>query len=238
MECKILNEPLGRRGTVRPVGVIVDGLSRIADEDWARYAFSRDPLNAKFNDAQRYFLAQKAIACGEAEAEACIQRYGLVSAEKLAKEMGVKVDCPIGSENMDRVLFAQFCPPNQISVYMDTVKKAEQFLDEPAVHKVLGNPKIFSLLLFHELFHFVEEQHKREIWTQSYQIELWALGPLRYRSKVAALSEIGAMAFAKKMTGISCSPYVLDAFLVYGYSSETANVLYEEMLSLAGREIY
>ena len=55
--------------TVRPVGMIVEDLCRIPEDEWARYAFSREPLNGKFTDEQRLDLTRQAIACGREYAE-------------------------------------------------------------------------------------------------------------------------------------------------------------------------
>ena len=81
----------------------------------------------------------------------------------------------------------------------------------------------------------MEERYKKEIWTRTYKIELWAPKPLHNRSSVAVLGEIAAMAFTKELNALPYSPYVMDAFLVYGYSPEAASGLYEEMMRLAGR---
>lgn len=95
---------------------------------------------------------------------------------------------------------------------------------------------ITSLLLAHELFHYVEETRKKEIFTRTHQIRLWSLGPLHNDSGIMILGEIAAMAFAQKLVGIPYAPYVMDVFLVYGYSPEEASGLYEEMMQFAGRE--
>ena len=58
--------------------------------------------------------------------------------------------------------------------------------------------------------------------------------PVSNKSKILCLSEMAAMAFAKRMTGISCSPYVLDVLLMYCYNEEAAIALYEEILEAAG----
>ena len=119
---------------------------------------------------------------------------------------------------------------------MDGVRKGRALLSEPGVsHALTGQLDIAKLLLGHELFHFVEEKYKKEIWTRTYKIELWAPKPLHNRSGVAVLGEIAAMSFAKTLTGIPYSPYVMDAFLVYGYSPEAASGLYEEMMEKTGR---
>lgn len=43
--------------------MIVEDLCRIPEDEWAKYAFSREPLNGKFNDEQRLDLTRQAIAC-------------------------------------------------------------------------------------------------------------------------------------------------------------------------------
>jgi len=150
--------------------------------------------------------------------------------------MGLKVEYPTFPENADRVLFAEFREPGNIKIYMDAVKKADKFTERPEVREVLTEQlDIKSLLLAHELFHFVEEKYKKEIFTKQEKIRLWSLGPLHNDSTIIALSEVAAMAFAQAITGIPYSPYVMDVFLVYGYSPEEASGLYEEIMEYAGR---
>lgn len=224
------------QSAVRPVGMIVEDLCRIPDEAWASYAFSREPLNGKFTDAQRLELTRQAIACGQEYAERLTKQYGCRDPEKMARLLGVEVDFPDMPQNAERVLFAEFREPNRIHIYMDGVRRGRALLGSPGVpHALGGTLNIGKLLLGHELFHFVEEKYKKEIWTRTYRIELWAPRPLHNRSGVDVLGEIAAMAFTKALNGISYSPYVMDAFLVYGYSPETASALYEEMMEKAGR---
>lgn len=221
---------------VRPVGMIVADLCRIGDEEWAKYAFSREPLNGKFTDEQRLELTRQAMACGREYAERLVKEHGMRDPEKLAKKLGLKVDYPMMPQSTDRVLFAEFREPNVIHIYMDGVNKGKVLLGEPGVrHALTGHLDISKLLLGHELFHFVEETYKKEIWTRTYKIELWHVGPLRNTSTVMVLGEIAAMAFSQALNGLRYSPYVMDAFLVYGYTAEAASELYEEMMTLAGR---
>ena len=196
---------------VRPLERMLRDLTAIPLEDQYAYAFSREPLNGKFNDEQRK--------------------------KWTAQAMGLEVLYPSFPENADRVLFAEFREPGNINIYMDAVKKAEKFLKRPEIKTVLTDRlDVAGLLLAHELFHFVEEKYKKEIFTKQEKIRLWSLGPLHNDSSIIALSEIAAMAFAQTVTGISWSPYVMDVFLVYGYSPEEASGLYEEMMMYAGRE--
>ena len=43
------------------------------------------------------------------------------------------------------------------------------------------------------------------------------------------------MGFAKELMKLPYSPYLMDVFLVYGYSPQEASGLYEEMMELSGR---
>ena len=221
---------------VRPVGMIVEDLCRLKDLDWARYAFSREPLNGKFDDAQRMQLTQKALDTGTEVADSCIARHGTKDPFAIAKALGLWVSHPYKPQDAGRVLFAEFCPPKQVNIFMDAINRADDLMPEPGVRAALGDIHIPSILLAHELFHVEEEKQRGEIWTKAYNIELWRIGPLRNRSRVSVLSEIAAMGFSRRLNDLAYSPYVMDAFLVYGYSADTASRLYEEMMGLAGKE--
>lgn len=221
---------------VRPVELMLEDLAEIEPQEWYRYAFSREPLNGKFTDGQRRDWMEKSLACGQEYARKVSGQYHTRDPKELAKAMGMEVSYPEFPEKTDRVLFAEYRIPNRICIYMDAVKKAERLLDRLEVSKVLTEGlDISRLLLSHELFHCVEDLHKGEIFTQTEKVRLWKLGFLHNDSIVIALSEIGAMGFAQELMGIKYSPYLMNVFLVYGYSPEEASGLYEEMMEFAGR---
>ncbi len=222
---------------LRSLEEMLKDLTQIPPEEWFAYVFSREPLNGKFMDGQRKQWMGKSIACGREYAGKICREYGCSEPEQLAKAMGMKVSYPTYPEKADRVLFAEFREPDTIHIYMDAVKKAGKFLAKPEISEILTDKlDIANLLLAHELFHYVEEKHKKEIFTRTEKVRLWSLGPIHNDSAVIALSEIAAMAFAGELTGLPYSPYVMDVFLVYGYSPEEASGLYEEMMELAGRK--
>lgn len=221
---------------VRPVELMLEDLAEIEPLEWYRYAFSREPLNGKFTDGQRKDWMEKSLACGREYARKVCSQYHTKDPKALAKAMGMEVSYPEFPEKTDRVLFAEYRVPNRICIYMDALKKAKRLLERPEVSKVLTEGlDIGRLLLSHELFHCVEERHKSEIFTQTEKVRLWKLGFLHNDSIVIALSEIGAMGFAQELMGIDYSPYLMNVFLVYGYSPEEASGLYEEMMEFAGK---
>ncbi len=210
-------------------------LAEIEPVEWYGYAFSREPLNGKFQDEQRRAWMEKSLACGREYAEKICGKYQTRDPEKLAECMGMNVSFPEFPEKTDRVMFAEYRIPNKICIYMDAVKKAEKLFEKPGVCRILTKDlKVSRLLLSHELFHCVEEEYRHEIFTKTEKIRLWTLGFLHNDSNIIALSEIAAMGFAQEIMGISYSPYLMDVFLVYGYSPEEASGLYEEMMEYAG----
>ncbi|MCI8960662.1 MAG: hypothetical protein HFG62_16335 [Lachnospiraceae bacterium] len=222
---------------LRPLETMLKDLTDIPFADWYSYAFSREPLNGKFQDSQRRSWMEQSIACGYEYADRVRKEYGCETPEELAQAFGMQVTYPAFPEKTDRVLFAEFREPDQIRIYMDAVDRVRKYFLNPQVGQVLTEKlNITSLLLAHELFHYVEETRKKEIFTRTHQIRLWSLGPLHNDSGIMILGEIAAMAFAQKLVGIPYAPYVMDVFLVYGYSPEEASGLYEEMMQFAGRE--
>lgn len=202
-------------------------LAGITDEQWGRYAFSRDPLEGKFDQKQKEEYTKAANACGREWAIRMTEKYGTRSPEKLAREMGMKIlrpDTPVGG---GQVIFAQFVRPDEITVYMDCIRRASR-LEAESGCELLERARLFDILLAHELFHAVEEQHETEIYTRTEKVELWRK-PFSNRSSIACLSEMAAMAFARELLGMDCSPYMLDVLLVYAYNKSAAWELYEEI---------
>ena len=98
----------------------------------------------------------------------------------------------------------------------------------------MGNIAVEDVLLAHELFHVTEYRKKDSIFTQTEKVELWRK-PFSNRSRILCLGEIAGMEFARCLTGITCTPYVLDVLMMYGYDKEAATALYEEIAAFAGK---
>ena len=217
----------------RELADMLKELSNIPLLHWDKYAFSRDPLEAKVSDENKQIYMRKSWECGIEWAEKLRMKYGDISAEKLADLLGMNVEYPVLPENTDRILFAEYREPNSIRIYLDAINKARIFLEDNNIKEIIGEANISDILLLHELFHSVEEKHKKEIYTKTEKTILWSIGPIQYKSNLIALSEIAAMGFAFGYAKIDFSPYLLDILLVYGYSKNEASGLYEDMIELA-----
>ncbi|MEF2693648.1 MAG: hypothetical protein U0O03_02265 [Blautia wexlerae] len=208
-------------------------LTGLTDLQWGGYAFYHEPLERKFTPEQKENYTRLANKCGEEEAESLLSEYPEKSIEEISRNLGFTVktpDTPIGGGH---VLFAQYVEPKEITVFMDCIEKAEKLITKEKLQGFFPAADLKDVLMAHELFHGIEYRKRKQIFTQTEKIELWRR-PFSNKSKILCLSEMAAMAFAKRMTGISCSPYVLDVLLMYCYNEEAAIALYEEILEAAG----
>jgi hypothetical protein len=222
---------------IRDLNQMLEDLVQIQPEEWFRYAFSREPINGKFTDAQRIDWTRKAILCGKEYARKTAEKYGTRNSIRIAEKMGMNITYPDFPDKTDRVMFAQYTEPNNIKIFMDAVRKADRLMQDPKTAAILTEKlNIPKTLLAHELFHNIEEENKDTIFTRTEKFRLWSVGKVHNDSSIIALSEIAAMAYSQELNQLPYSTYVLDMFLVYGYSPEEASGLYEEMMEDAGRK--
>jgi len=224
---------------IRQPEILVKNLVQMPESAWWKYAFSREPMNGRFDDSMRYELYEKACECGRNEADRILKKYPKLSVEEIARQMGLNVLYPDIPQASSRILFADFAEPATIRIYQDGLSKGHALMENPLIQSYfrtqmdhekqdISDVRIEDILIAHELYHVIEMKNQK-IWTQSYQILLWKIGFIENRSPVAVLSEIAAMAFASRLNHLNFSAYMLDAFLVYGYSPKAACALYDEM---------
>ncbi len=208
-------------------------LTELTDEQWSGYAYYHEPLERKISAEKKIEYCVKANLCGQQEAEKLLCDYPNDSVSAIIEKQGFKMSFPDIPNGGGHVIFAQYVEPDQITVFMDCVKKAKGLIRKENLEKYLIDFDLKDILLAHELFHGIEYRNAKTIYTQTEKIDLWRK-PFVNRSRIIALSEMAAMAFAKRMTKLTFSPYVLDVLLMYCYNSEAASGLYDEILEASG----
>lgn len=209
-----------------PPAQMAAALQALTDAQWGRYAFSREPLEGRFTPAQKDAYTAKANVCGAQWADRIAARYGSRDPWAIARAMGLTVHTPATPAGGGQVLFAQFVQPDEITLFADCLDKAETLGSVLPPRQTLQR-----IILAHELFHAVEERNPDTIYTRTETIELWRR-PFSNRSSIVCLSEIAAMAFARRLLDLPFNPYALDVLLVYPYDAAAACGLYREILEL------
>lgn len=239
---KFIDTLIGRKDTLQDEKINIhtpsmkeklNNLVKISDEAWGLYAFRREPLEGKFTNDKKIELIKKANKCGQEYANKIKQKYGEISIYDLAIKLGLEVESPDKPVGGGHIIFAQFVEPNKVTIFKDSIDKAESLVLKENLMPIFSNAKVYDILLAHEIFHFIEENNKDEIFTHTEKIRLWKFGPIKNDSNIVCLSEIAGMAFAKELLNIPYSPYILDVFLVSLYNEEVSYGLYNEIMNIS-----
>ncbi|SEW04101.1 hypothetical protein [[Clostridium] fimetarium] len=223
--------------TVLPLTMIITNLLKLSDEDWGMYAFSKEPLDGKFDLTEKREYIKKSTQCGVYEAVLISAKYENHTMEDIASNLELEVDTQDMPNGGDYVIFAQYMEPKKITIFMDTIKKAEPLIKDQGIKELLGDIDIYHLLLAHEIFHGIEFHKKNTIYTQTEKIELWKK-PFSNLSRIICLGEIAGMSFAKELLKLNYSPFVFDVILMYGYNKEAATALYESIIEIVNDTEY
>lgn len=210
-------------------------LVQFSDEVYGLYGLKRDLLYGKIGPEERISLIRRCIEEGDRYAGRVMDRFGNILPSQIAAAAGIAIQRPFMPAGGGRVLFAEFEEPAEIRVYQSAIEKAGKAMETFHLEPYFRNIPIEEILIAHELFHWFETEQKDSVFTRNYQIDLWRFGPYHHRSRLASLSEITAMSFAKRLTGLPFSPYMLDVFLSYAYQPDIGGMLYHEVCQAAAQ---
>jgi hypothetical protein len=209
----------------------IDFLLNISDKEWGEYAFSRDPLNNKISYELKQEMIEKANLCGKEQALNIKKRYSNLSVKKIAEKMSLKITYEDANDMDTYIMFACYNRPNKVTLFSENLKLVKQFIKENKLEQKLNNVDIESMMLSHEMFHHIEE-YEKNIYTRTETIDLWKIGFFKYKSKLIALGEIAAMAFAKELLPLYYNPYIFDIIMLYPYDISKTEKLFDEIKEL------
>lgn len=221
----------------------LQGIDNIA---WGRYILSKDLLADRIDPSEVDDLVKQSRACGELYADRIVKKYKTADPVKIAEACRVKIETVQAPVSQDRIVFAEFEPPATIRIMAEPIKhyvqeRAKIIEQAPAdekhelEHLLPSNKQVRELIEYHELFHTVEEQYEKEIFTRTHTIKLWKFLSYESRSPIRSLSEIAAGAFAQKLTQCNFNPYALDICLVWTCNNCQARLLFDEVVQSVRR---
>ncbi|MDR1221155.1 MAG: hypothetical protein LBK73_16340 [Treponema sp.] len=206
--------------------------ARLPEDVWIAYAFSKDPLSGRISAKERRRLFDGAARCGIACSHEAARRYRSRDPHELARDMGVNVAYSDREAGGIVPVFAQFVPPDAITLFARCIEKAARLFEENSA-TVLNGISVENILLAHELFHWIEEQQKDVLFTRKEKITLWQK-PFPHKAAVSCLSEIAGMAFAQELLGLAFCPFALDLLLAYTTDKGMSQNIYCYLKTLEG----
>ena len=208
------------------------GLLALDEAALVRIAFRDEPLRGKLTSAMKQSLYEGARAEGEARAALLQENGGALSLDEAAAHWGVQVRDSRGSAAAGLGQFADFHEPAAIEIAQQNAADTDDALQKAGVYEALGAVPTRDILLAHELYHFLEFRDGAGFTAQKH-VTLWRLGCFAYKSSVPSLQEIAAMAFAQKATGLACSPWLYNVFMLAPHNPQRALALFESMTGKA-----
>ncbi|MBP2636130.1 MAG: hypothetical protein H6Q72_2037 [Firmicutes bacterium] len=184
------------------------------DRLWYRSILKNDLVGCKLSVVEELAVVDGAIQTAESLAQHIIQQYGMLSPQKLAGLMGLKIVECIGDLVEPYLRLGLYEPGiRTISVNESAILLIRHFISANGLQRETPVDEILRIVLFHEIFHALEEDTPG-IYTRSKMLKRKALGIFPYRRGLSSVSEVGAVHFSKCMTGIGYSPCIYERYLL------------------------
>lgn len=160
-------------------------------------------------------LVEDSLSVGFAQADTLSIRYATTDPLVAAKEMGVRIVYDISSGASSALnIISSYQPKPPVITLHETVMRAcrerlekENTSDSRHIAALLTN-----ICVAHELFHHIERTSSCFV-NLGYKVAVLNLGFIKIEKSLAALSEIAAHAFAKRLLSLPCLPCALNPAL-------------------------
>jgi len=203
-------------------------LSCFPEEVWISYAKAREPLTRLVSLEEYTSHFHAARKCGMDLAHLARRKWGTISCQEMADQLGVRVQRLPMPEGEGMLTFAMFHEPDLIQVFTDNAAATELLIRESGGTEYLGEVDICEMLLAHELFHVMQLTHP-DLYVNQKHIRLWKIGPFERHSALLSLEEVAAMAFAEELLGLDYTPYVYDVLMLLPQATMEGRKLYDRL---------
>jgi hypothetical protein len=183
-----------------------------------------DPYARRLDHTAQFAAVRDALADGAASAKTLRERFLDLAPQEIASEL----DLPIEATDDDPMVgslwrFAEYRQrPARILLYSRGLAPIDRVVVGPMAVRLLGQATPQDVFIAHELYHHIEAIRSDMPIARRYQPTLFRIGGWRWRTGIAALSEIAAGAFAQSLLDLPCHPKVLDLVVVNAISTNAA----------------
>lgn len=207
-----------------------------SDYAWGLATLANDPLFRMFDQVQQEEIVKTSVQIGIAEAQGIMQACASTDPLIIAGFLGIVINNVTGDTEGQRALryFAQYCT-GVINVYTDMVIETEEILAHYRLQDVLGRFDVKSVLVAHELFHYLEEQ-KSAIETRHMRVKVKRLGFWSGYVCPYMASEIAAFAFAKCLLQLSFHPRLLELISLYHQEPPISAKIFWNIMEISGQK--
>lgn len=202
----------------------IESLYDYPDTAYYKFLLDQDPIRGKIEDEKIDWLIERAVKCGEEEADKVLNKYENSDLFEIAEKLGVDV---LYTDSLETGYYGYFEEPKKIVIYNNSIEKAMNFLKKNT-NISIEEKDLKKIILGHELFHFIEYE-KPELFTNTFKIDLWSMFKYKRSSTVIYLGEIAGMAFVNKIINRKTYLPLLDYILLYDIDKEASEILVKEL---------
>lgn len=156
-------------------------------------------------------LISTVLKTGRDWATALRDQYPGKDIESVAQKMGVQVEISDqGIEVGNMLIRAEYyAQPPRVVIFRKSITALQDLMEQVGLPTLFAPDLAIPLHVLHELFHHVERL-RQDFLAKRYLVTTFRLGPLRLRSEVRVLGEMGAHAFAQSWLNLDWYPFVID----------------------------
>lgn len=196
---------------------------------WGLYTLSTDLLYHRMGESLRYQSVRNAQRSGQTAARVMALREQCRQPEILCRRYGIRIDDENVENACGRYVLAQFQEPCDIVLYDQPIRKLHGFLKRNIPEK--ADFPVKELILAHEFYHVLELKDPN-LAPEEIRVTVLKLGSFSLKRKIAAVSEIAAMAFAQELLGVPFAPQLLNLLLLFAEEDPNAEMEARQVLAM------
>jgi hypothetical protein len=170
----------------------------------------KDPFFYKIPGELRWKMVDMAVNVGCESAEKIVDKTENVDPCQIAAQLGLSIVL-VSQENLicNLLIRSEYIHPKTIKIYEKSIEQLKLAIANMGLEELFPLENVFNIHVAHEIFHHLEKT-RIGVLSEKHCIEVFRLGPIRFKIRILALSEIAAHTFAKALTGVKAPPNILD----------------------------
>lgn len=199
-------------------------LENIDDFTAGYLELTRDFFFDKIPVELRMKIVETAISVGRETAGKIFEETRAANPWRIAECLGLEISM-VSQENVigNLLIRSEYIHPKTIRIYKRSIEQLKEAISRFELEEFFPNESIFDLHVAHEIFHYLEKT-RIGVLSEQYAIERFRFGPLCFKIRVKAISEIAAHTFARTLTNAKVPPSVLDYIATNGVDNLLAKL--------------
>ncbi|HJB08542.1 MAG TPA: hypothetical protein H9716_11890 [Candidatus Enterocloster faecavium] len=185
-----------------------------AEMERYRKLLEEDSASKLLNFSEKSSIIKRSMQEAQSQQQRLIRQFGMREAEGYIKELGYRIE-EEEPELMPHFLYMGIMEPKGrvIRLNRTVMKLAVSYMKSKSSCEKEQIEKFREIILFHELYHGIEEQ-TAGIYTRNVKVSRRLAGVFTTTRRIESASEIGAIHFSKLMAGASFSPCLYMDYLL------------------------